>query len=142
MTCNEIRSCFERQEPVAGRGDLAAAVASHLRACPSCGPEFQAQLELLGNYIGKPVFFGIRPEDIHDSSFVPRGTNEAAKFSANVTVVEPLGSEVFAYVENGGKEMVSRLDPRTSARVGQPIDLVIDMGKMHLFDRETEKALV
>jgi hypothetical protein len=48
MTCNEIRSYFERQEPVAGRGDLAAAVASHLRACPSCGPEFQAQIELLG----------------------------------------------------------------------------------------------
>jgi multiple sugar transport system ATP-binding protein len=101
-----------------------------------------AQLETLGSYIGKPIYFGIRPEDIHDSSFVPRGTNEAAKFSANVTVVEPLGSEVFAYVENGGKEMVSRLDPRTNARVGQPIDLIIDMGKMHLFDRETEKALV
>ena len=55
---------------------------------------------------------------------------------------EPLGSEVFAYVENGGKEMVSRLDPRTGVRVGQPVDLVVDMGKMHIFDRETEKALV
>jgi multiple sugar transport system ATP-binding protein len=68
--------------------------------------------------------------------------DEAAKVNANVTVVEPLGSEVFAYVENGGKEMVSRLDPRTGARVGQPLDLIVDMGKMHIFDRETEKALV
>jgi multiple sugar transport system ATP-binding protein len=100
------------------------------------------KLDKLGGHIGKPVYFGIRPEDIHDSNFVPRGTDEAAKMQANVTVVEPLGSEVFAYVENGGKEMVSRLDPRTSARVGQPLDLVIDMGKMHIFDRETEKALV
>jgi hypothetical protein len=25
---------------------------------------------------------------------------------------------------------------------GQPVELVIDMGKMHIFDRETEKALV
>ena len=46
--------------------------------------------------------------------------------NANVTVVEPLGSEVYAYVENGGKEMVSRLDPRTGVRVGQPVDLVVD----------------
>ncbi len=38
--------------------------------------------------------------------------------------------------------MVSRLDPRTGVRVGQPVDLVVDMGKMHIFDRETEKALV
>src|SRR5215207_9603143 len=100
------------------------------------------KLSALGNHIGKPVFFGIRPEDIHDAHFVPRGVDEAAKFNANVTVVEPLGSEVYAYVENGGKEMVSRLDPRTGVRVGQPVDLVVDMGKMHIFDRETEKALV
>jgi hypothetical protein len=48
MTCNEMRSYFERQEPAAPRRDLAAAVASHLRTCPNCGPEFQAQIELLG----------------------------------------------------------------------------------------------
>jgi multiple sugar transport system ATP-binding protein len=99
-------------------------------------------LETLGNHLGKPVYFGIRPEDVHDANFVRRGVDEAAKFSANVTVVEPLGSEVYAYVENGGKEMVTRLDPRTNARVGQPIDLVVNMNKMHIFDRETEKALV
>ena len=50
--------------------------------------------------------------------------------------------EVFAYVENGGKEMVARFDPRTSARVNQPLEVVADMGKMHIFDRESEKALV
>jgi len=101
-----------------------------------------AQLEKLGAHVGKPIYFGIRPEDIHDEHFVPRGVDEAAKLKANVTVVEPLGSEVFAYVESGNKEMVGKLDPRTSARVGQPLDLVVDMGKMHIFDRETEKALV
>jgi multiple sugar transport system ATP-binding protein len=95
----------------------------------------------IGGNVGKAVYFGIRPEDIHDAHYVPRGVDENAKMSANVTVVEPLGSEVFAYIENGGKEMVSRLDPRTSARVGQKVDLVVDMGKMHIFDRETEKAL-
>jgi multiple sugar transport system ATP-binding protein len=100
------------------------------------------KLEGLNSYIGKQVYFGIRPEDIHDAHYVPRGVDEAARLTANVTVLEPLGSEVYAYVENGGKEMVGRLDPRTSARVGQPFEVVVDMAKMHLFDRETEKALV
>jgi multiple sugar transport system ATP-binding protein len=105
-------------------------------------PVPSAQIEKLGAHVGKPIYFGIRPEDIHDAHYVPRGVDEAARLSANVTVVEPLGSEVFAYVENGGKEMVGKLDPRTGARVGQGIDLIIDMNKMHIFDRETEKALV
>jgi multiple sugar transport system ATP-binding protein len=100
------------------------------------------KLDALGNHVGKPIFFGIRPEDIHDSHYGPPGIDAAAKFPTNVNVIEPLGSEVFAYVENGGKEMVARFDPRTNARVGQPVDVVADMGKMHIFDRESEKALV
>jgi multiple sugar transport system ATP-binding protein len=102
----------------------------------------KTKLDALGAHVGKPVYFGIRPEDIHDSRYVPRGVDEAAKLTANVTVVEPLGSEVFAYVENGGKEMVSRLDPRTSARVGQPLELIVDMGKMHAFERDSGRTLL
>jgi len=98
--------------------------------------------DALGGQIGKPIFFGIRPEDIHDSHYVPPGIDASAKFPTNVNVIEPLGAEVYAYVENGGKELVARFDPRTSARVGQPIDVVADMDKMHIFDRESEKALV
>jgi multiple sugar transport system ATP-binding protein len=102
----------------------------------------QSKLDALSGHVGKPVYFGIRPEDLHDAHFVPRGVDEAAKITANVTVVEPLGSEIFAYIENSGKEMVGKFDPRSNARVGQPVDVIIDMAKMHIFDRETEKALV
>src|SRR5690349_7767013 len=62
----------------------------------------------LGGHIGKPVYFGIRPEDLHDAHYVSRGVDESAKFIANVTVTEPLGSEVYAFIENGGKEMVGK----------------------------------
>jgi multiple sugar transport system ATP-binding protein len=61
---------------------------------------------------------------------------------AKVTVREPLGSEVYAFVENGGKEIVSRLDPRTSAAINNNINLVVDMSKMHAFDRDSEVAIV
>lgn len=100
------------------------------------------QSDALGNHIGKPIYFGIRPEDIHDSHFVPPGIETTTRFPANVSVVEPLGAEVYAYIENGGKELVGRFDPRTSVRVGHAIDVVVDMDKMHIFERESEKALV
>ena len=93
-------------------------------------------------FIGKQVYFGIRPENLHDANYVPRGVEETATLTAQVTVREPLGSEVYAFVENGGKEMVSRLDPRTSASIGNGINLVVDMSKMHVFDRDSEKAII
>jgi multiple sugar transport system ATP-binding protein len=93
-------------------------------------------------HVGKAVYFGIRPENVHDENFVPRGVEESARLNARVTVREPLGSEVYAFVENGGKEMVTRLDPRTSASINNNISLVVDMSKMHVFDRDSEKAIV
>ena len=59
--------------------------------------------EAIASHVGKPIYFGIRPEDIHDAHFVPRGVDESARLTTNVTVVEPLGSEVYVYVENGNK---------------------------------------
>jgi multiple sugar transport system ATP-binding protein len=101
-----------------------------------------SKLDMVSSHIGKQIYFGIRPEDVHDSHYVPRGVDESAKFVSSVTVVEPLGSEVYAFIDNGGKELVSRLDPRTGARVGQPLEVVVDMSKMHVFDHETEKAII
>ncbi|MEM8533116.1 MAG: ABC transporter ATP-binding protein [Chloroflexota bacterium] len=99
------------------------------------------KLEGVSKSVGKDVYFGIRPEDLHDAHFVPRGVSEDAKMTAKVTVLEPLGAEVYVFVEVGGKEMVGKLDPRTEARVGQPIEMIANMDKMHIFDRETEKTL-
>ncbi len=100
------------------------------------------KFDLLGSHIGKNIYFGIRPEDVHDAHYVPRGVDESARVTTNVDVVEPMGSEIYAYVAQGGKEFIGRFDPRSAARTGHTIDVVLDMDKMHVFDRETEKALV
>ena len=94
------------------------------------------------SHVGKEIFFGIRPEDVHDSHYVPRGVDDSGRLTTSVNVIEPMGSEVYAYIEASGKEFIGRLDPRTSARTGQSVEIVLDMEKMHIFDRETEKALV
>ncbi len=104
-------------------------------------PVPSSKLDHVSSHIGKTVYFGIRPEDLHDAHFVPRGVDERAKVRAAVNVVEPMGSEIYAYVENSGKEFIGRFDPRSSARTGHTMEVVFDMEKMHIFDRETEKAL-
>ncbi|WP_029214454.1 ABC transporter ATP-binding protein [Kallotenue papyrolyticum] len=97
--------------------------------------------EVAGKYIDRSVYFGIRPEDIHDAQFVPPGVEANATVDAEIAVVEHMGAEVFAYADVGTKEFVARLDPRTAAEAGKPLRLAFDMSRMHLFDRETEMAL-
>ncbi|MBA3943730.1 MAG: ABC transporter ATP-binding protein [Herpetosiphonaceae bacterium] len=104
-------------------------------------PVPQALQADLGKYLDRPVYLGVRPEDIHDAHWVPPGTDVTAPFEARVTVTEPMGSEVFAYLEKG-KEFVGRFDPRTSAKPGQPLQIVMDTARMHIFDKENEAALV
>jgi multiple sugar transport system ATP-binding protein len=92
--------------------------------------------------IGKRVLFGIRPEHIYDAHYVPHGVNQRVRVQAQVSVIEHMGSDVFVYLERGGKEFIGRFDPRTNANTGKMVDVVVDMEKMHLFDHATKRALI
>jgi len=91
-------------------------------------------------YVGKNVILGIRPENIHDWAFQPSNILPA-EVDANVEVVEQMGNEKIVYVEEGGKTFLARMDPRTTATVGNRVRLAVDTGNIHLFDAQTEKAL-
>lgn len=92
------------------------------------------------DHIGKKVTFGIRPEDLHDAEYQPPGITPAL-VEANVDVVEQMGNEIILYLEQGGSNFIARTDPRTRARVGGRIGMVIDVDNMHLFDSDTELSL-
>ena len=89
---------------------------------------------------GKKVVFGIRPEDIHTKGFEAPGITPAP-ITAQVDVSELMGNEIFLYLLTGKKQFVARVDPRTHARVGETLDMVVNMDNMHLFDPQTEKSL-
>lgn len=95
----------------------------------------------LGDYVNKPVIFGIRPEDIEDAAFVDDSLKHNNVVTADVDVTEPMGAEVYAYFSSGDKTFVARLEPSTQARDGGRLEVVFDMNKMHLFDPNTEKAI-
>ena len=92
------------------------------------------------NYIDKPVVFGIRPEDIHDPNFAPPGIIPQP-VEAKVDVTELMGNEIFVYMNAGEHNFVARVDPRTSFRMGDSVQVAFNMENMHVFDRDTEQAI-
>lgn len=91
-------------------------------------------------HIGKKVTFGVRPEDIHDIDYAPPGITPA-NIEATVEVIEQMGNEIILYLEEGGKSFIARTDPRTTARLGGRIGLVINLDNVHVFDTTTEQSL-
>jgi multiple sugar transport system ATP-binding protein len=88
-----------------------------------------------------PIVLGVRPED-----FSERGRYDGALDSnviqARVSFLEPLGSEVLATCSLAGNEIIVRLSPRSSVKSDEPIELVVNMERIRLFDEETEEALL
>lgn len=91
-------------------------------------------------HAGKKVILGIRPEDIHDMDYQPPGITPAP-LEANVDVIEQMGNEMILYLEEGGKTFIARVDPRTEARIGGRLRLMLNIDNMHLFDADTEVSL-
>ncbi len=84
-------------------------------------------------HLDKEMILGIRPEDIHNPDFLPPGIH-IAKTKAKVDVTELMGNEIYLYLVIGEHSFVARVDPRSRYTVGQEIDLVFNMDKIHLFD--------
>ena len=92
------------------------------------------------DYVGKDVTLGIRPENIHGQPYIPPNI-DAAPITANVEVVELLGHELHLFVNSGKNSFVSIVDTRLAPTVGNDVDLVVNVDTLHLFDKNTERAI-
>jgi multiple sugar transport system ATP-binding protein len=90
--------------------------------------------------IGREVIFGIRPEDIHNPLFAPTGIH-AQTIEAIVDITELMGNEIFVYLRLGDNTFIARVDPRSRFQVNDKVQIVLNMDNMHIFDRETERAI-
>jgi multiple sugar transport system ATP-binding protein len=93
-------------------------------------------------YVGREVTFGIRPEDIYDRSMY-QGSIDSNTAIANVEIVERLGAEEFVYfATNGGYSFIAKYDPQVNVHMGDNNrEVIFDLSRSHLFDRETEIAI-
>ena len=117
-------------------GDLIAKVGEYDIVIPAA----KAKVLKDGGYVGKTVVLGIRPEDIHDSQMFIEAS-PSVPMTSTVKVYELLGAEVFLYFDVDGTQVTARVDPRTTAKTGDPIKFAFDMEKSHFFDKETELTI-
>jgi multiple sugar transport system ATP-binding protein len=80
---------------------------------------------------------GIRPEDLTDA---PR--EGFPQIEVKVEVVEILGSDQFLYGKVGSDDVIARVDPQFKVSVGDAVKLSVNMRRLHLFDAESERALI
>ena len=129
-------------------------------------PSFTARLQAaLRNYVGKKVVMGVRSEDMEDSSL--KQGPEDQRLKGTITLTEALGSEIVVHFsstpsawrpptpscwpkETGEQELhtlgtgvkwVASFAPRSRVRMGDTVEIAIDLERAHLFDPETSEAI-
>ena len=103
-------------------------------------PDDKAQLYTERDEVGHEVIFGLRPNDIYDPD-LEAGNIFGQRVKCSVDVTEMMGNEIFLYLIAGGKEFRARVDPRSKMRVGQEVEVTLNMDRMQIFDQQTEMAV-
>ncbi|MCP4642523.1 MAG: sn-glycerol-3-phosphate ABC transporter ATP-binding protein UgpC [bacterium] len=95
---------------------------------------------VMEGYAGKTVVCGVRPEQFeHNES---QQSVDGRSVTANVEVVEPMGSEIYLYLDFGGQSVTARIESDQEPEVNKQFVLDIDMTRTHFFDPDTEVTLV
>jgi len=94
----------------------------------------EAQQKHLKAYVGKEVYFGIRPEDVHYQA-TPAAENN---MNLKVTNKEPLGADTHVFLQVKDKTIVARVAPDVRVELDSSLNFAPDMSKAKFFDLETE----
>ena len=95
------------------------------------------QLKTLKEYVGKEVFFGIRPEDMKFCEKPASKNNMQMK----VNVIEPLGAETQLYLSSKNQHLVAKVSPNYTFKISENVNFEPIMDKAKFFDKETEKTI-
>ena len=91
--------------------------------------------------VGKEVVMGIRPEDLHDEEAFLTSYPDAV-IDALVELTEMMGAETYLYLKIMDNQFTARVNPRTQAKPGEKLEIAFDTNRLHLFDKETELAIL
>ena len=125
-------------------------------------PQGKAKILKEQGYVGKEVVMGIRPEDIFESEHELE-QHPDTQIDVKINGYELLGAEVLlyfnllnekptevrrqfndddAYANVKKAQFTAKVNAQTTARYGSHITVALDPEKIHVFDKETEMAVV
>ncbi len=104
--------------------------------------------------VGDAVTLGIRPEDVHLEAYADSLSHPTAGIDVLTDVLEPMGDEIFVYLllEEGAErsmkeeglgqnQLLMSVSPDTDITDDQPVTVVLDRQRVHLFDSQTGQAI-
>ena len=89
----------------------------------------------------REVYMGIRPENIYDEG-AGAGKSLSEGQTANIDVVEPIGNEIFLYLNFGNHNICMRTSPDKIYRANENTRIALELDKLHFFDAKTEEKIV
>ncbi len=93
-------------------------------------PVPQSLQHLTAGKDGRKVVAGLRPENVLDPDRPTRG--ETARLTAEVEIAEPLGHEVVVHARVGDDMLVAKLEPHHIPKMGDKIELVLELDNFTL----------
>ena len=104
-------------------------------------PESKVDPEVLEPLVDQEVVLGVRPECIHDEpAFLAQAITGV--INTTVEVTEMMGAETYLYLNCEGIQLTARVSPRSDVRPQDELKVAIDPNRIHIFDKETEKAVL
>ena len=66
--------------------------------------------------------------------------------SANVEVTEIMGADIYLYLVTTGLEdedqnLIARVSPRSEVRAGDTVKIAVELQRVHVFDKDTERCI-
>lgn len=83
------------------------------------------------------VLVGVRPENV--SMFVEK---QADSLSAEVELVESIGSDLYVYLIHNDETIIARTQPSVSLSIGKTVWLTFDCEKTHIFNIQNGQSLI
>ena len=118
-------------------------------------PAEKANNPALKDYIDQEVVLGLRPECIYDQPAQVENFPDST-IEAFVDFTELMGAEIYLYLNvgkseegdgkikiiNDGTNLIARVSARSTSRAGDTIKVALDVSRMHIFDKDTERCIV
>ena len=94
-------------------------------------------------------FIGTPQMNFLDATLLKEGANYFVDLGGDKLLIDPakdtselMGSEIYLYLEYKEYKMTARVNPTSTAKNGSDVKVAINTKKLHLFDPETELAIL